>query len=104
MRKVHPDLTEDEIMKISVHSLRVWACVLLYEASKHVDFIKNRLRWVGEFYRLYLRDTPKVIQQHCNALADASIAVMELLDAKMENSFQQLTTEDTNSDEYENKH
>ena len=26
-RKVHPDLKEDEIMKFSAHSLRVWACV-----------------------------------------------------------------------------
>ena len=33
-KKLHPDLKEDEIMKFSAHSLRVWACVLLDEAGK----------------------------------------------------------------------
>ena len=47
VRKVYPDLKEDEIMKFSAHSLRVWACVLLDEAVKNADFIKNRLHWLG---------------------------------------------------------
>lgn len=80
-RRAHPDWTEEEINKISAHSVRVWACVLLSEAGKDPDFIKNRLRWLGESYRLYLRDTNKINQQHREALAQASKAVMDLLNA-----------------------
>ena len=92
------------IMKFSIHFLRVWACVLLDEACKNADFIKNRFSWLGELYRLYLGDTPKINWQHCGALAEALNAVMELLDANMENSFQNITAEDTDSGEYDNRY
>jgi hypothetical protein len=56
-KKCHPDLTKDEISCFSSHSGRVWAVVLLDEAEMNPDFIKSWLRWMGESYRLYLRDT-----------------------------------------------
>ena len=44
-RKLHPDLKEDEIMKFSAHSLRVWACVLLDEARKTLTSL--RIGFIG---------------------------------------------------------
>ncbi|KAL7524435.1 hypothetical protein ACHAXR_003466 [Thalassiosira sp. AJA248-18] len=80
----HPDWTKEEVSKISSHSGRVWPCVLLSEAGKSPDFIKNRLRWMGESYRLYLRDTAAINKQHINALQKASAEVMALLAGNLE--------------------
>ena len=55
-------------MKYSSHSIRVWACVVLDEAGMPPDFIKKRLRWMGESYRVYLRDTNKINEKHVQAL------------------------------------
>jgi hypothetical protein len=43
-RKVHPDLSEDEIKRFSSHSGRVWALVLLDKAGMSPDFCKSCLR------------------------------------------------------------
>jgi hypothetical protein len=56
----HPDLTRDKIMCFSSHSISVWAVILLDEAGMSPDFIKSRLRWMGDSYRLYLRDTKQL--------------------------------------------
>jgi hypothetical protein len=37
----HPDLSRDEIMRFSSHSIRVWAVVLLDEAGMNPNFIKS---------------------------------------------------------------
>ena len=63
-REVHPSWTEAEINRISAHSLRVWACMLLHEAGKDGDYIRKRLRWLSEAYRVYLRDSPTLASQH----------------------------------------
>ena len=68
----HPDLTRDEIMRFSSHSGRVWAIVILDEAGMLPDFIKSRLCWMGDSYRLYLRDTSILQQKHLKALERAS--------------------------------
>jgi hypothetical protein len=78
-RKVHPDLSEDEIKRFSSHSGRVWALVLLDEAGMSPDFCKSRLRWMGESYRLYLRDTSILQQKHVDALDKESSEVVQLL-------------------------
>jgi len=36
------------------------------------DFIKSRLRWMGDSYRLYLRDPSILQQKHLKALERAS--------------------------------
>jgi hypothetical protein len=54
---IGPDTTPDELKRYSAHSLRVWACILLDKAGKLPDYIKKRLRWLGDSFRMYLRDT-----------------------------------------------
>ncbi len=54
----HPDLTRDEIMQFTLHSIRVWAVVLLDEARMNADFIKSRLvGWVTRTDHIY--ETPR---------------------------------------------
>jgi hypothetical protein len=79
IKKVHPDTTLDELKCYSAHSLRVWACVLLNKAGKPPDFIKKRLCWLGDSFRLYLRDTAIIQHQHADALLAALQEVMELI-------------------------
>jgi hypothetical protein len=64
VKEVQPDTTPDKLKRYSAHSLRVWACILLNKAGKLPDYIKKRLRWLGDFFRMYLRDT--AIIQHQN--------------------------------------
>jgi hypothetical protein len=68
----HPDLTKDEIMRFTSYSIRVWAIVLLDEAKMNADFIKSRLRWMGDSYRSYLRDTAVLQTKHVSALESSS--------------------------------
>jgi hypothetical protein len=67
----HPDLTRDELMCFSSHSGRVWAIVLLHKAGMNPDLIKSQLRWMGDSYRLYLRDTAVLQHKHITALDKA---------------------------------
>ena len=85
-RKVHPDLTENEYKKFSAHSFRVWACVLLSEAGAAPDFICKRLRWEGDSYKLYLRDTSQINEQHRDHLQKESQAVMAMLADNLDES------------------
>ncbi len=78
-RAVHPDLTKDELKKISSHSGRVWALVLLDEAGMTPDFMKSHLRWMGESYRLYLWDTLILQCKHIDALNKESDKITRLL-------------------------
>jgi hypothetical protein len=59
--------------------LRVWACVLLDEAGKLPDYIKKRLSWLGNSFRMYLRDTAIIQHQHVDALLAALQEVMDLI-------------------------
>ena len=72
VKHIRPDTPKEELTKYSAHSLRVWACVLLDEAGKSAEFIKKRLRWMGDSFRMYLRDTATIHCQHREALAMAS--------------------------------
>ena len=44
MRLMRPSITEGGLTLILMHSLRVYACVLLHEARKDGPYIKLRLR------------------------------------------------------------
>jgi len=77
-RLTHPDLTPDEISRFLSHSGQVWAVVLLDEAGKIPDFIKSRLRWLGDSYRTYLQDTSVIQCQHIDALKSNSDEIMNL--------------------------
>jgi hypothetical protein len=81
VKEVWPNTTPAELKRYSAHSLRVWACVLLDEAGKLPDYIKKRLRWLGDSFRMYLRDTAIIQHLHVDALLAASQEVMDLIAA-----------------------
>jgi hypothetical protein len=63
-----PGITTANQNKYSTHSLRVWACVLLDEAGKSPDYIRKHLRWMGDSFCMYLRDTWVIQDMHREAL------------------------------------
>jgi hypothetical protein len=81
VKEVRPDTTLDKLKRYSAHSLKVWACVLLNEAGKLPDYIKKRLRWLGDSFRMYLRDTAIIQHQHVDTLLAALQEVMDLITA-----------------------
>jgi hypothetical protein len=81
VKSVRPDTTSEEIKRYSAHSLRVWSCVLLDEAGKPPDYIKRRLHWLCDSFRMYLQDTLAIQLQHVDALREASWEVMDLISA-----------------------
>ncbi len=81
VKKVRPDTIADELKRYFAHSLRVKACVVLNEAENLPDHIKKRLRWLGDCFRMYLRDTAIIQHQHVNALLSAVHEVMDLIGA-----------------------
>ena len=78
-RTVHPNMTREEISRFSLHSGRVWAVVLLDEAGMSPEFIKCRLRYLSDAYRLYLRDTSVIQSKHTDALNKDSEDIIKLL-------------------------
>ena len=85
-RTVHDDLDEKEYKRFSVHSFRVWACVLLSEAGALPDFICKRLRWESESYKLYLRDTDQINEEQRDRLKKSSATVTSMLAENMDTS------------------
>ena len=77
-KKVHPNISKMELDKVSAHSLRVWAACLLHEASQSGDYIKKRLRWLSECYRVYLRDSDVLGQKHNEALEPYSKLIAQI--------------------------
>jgi hypothetical protein len=45
------------------------------------DYIKKRLRWLGDSFRMYLRDTAIIQHQHVDALLAALQEVINLIAA-----------------------
>jgi hypothetical protein len=78
-KEVHPDLMKDELKRFSSHSGRVWALVIFDEAGMSPVFMTARLLWMGESYKLHLRDTSIQQQKHVDALSKESDAIMQLL-------------------------
>jgi hypothetical protein len=79
-KKVFPTMSKKQLNRYSAHSLRVWACVLLDEAGMSPEFIKSRLRWMGNSFRMYLRDTAIIQDKHRDVLRAASQEILDLLD------------------------
>lgn len=71
-RTVHNISAKKELAKYSSHSYRVMACVLLDTAGMSTDFIKFRLRWKSDAFKMYVRHTPKLAQTHNEATTDCS--------------------------------
>jgi hypothetical protein len=91
VKKVRPNATLDKLKRYSAQSLRVWACVLLDKVEKLPDYIKKRLRWLGDSFRMYLRDTAIIQHQHVHALLAALQEVMDLM-ASLPKDFIALST------------
>ena len=91
---MYPDISKEELMKYLTQFIRVWACVSLDEATKSPGFIMKRLRWMGESYRVYLRDTNKNNKQHNLALKESSQTVTDLIISDIDNQIQTLSDED----------
>jgi hypothetical protein len=81
VNEVRPDTTPDKLKRYSAHSLRVWACILLNEIGKLPDYIKKKLRWLSDSFRMYLRDTAIIQHQHVDALLAALQEAMDLIAA-----------------------
>jgi hypothetical protein len=100
VKKVCPDTNPDELKRHSAHSLRVWACLLLNKAGKW-------LRWLGDSFRMYLRDTAIIQRQHVDALLAALQEVMDLIAALPKNIIALSTmkegTDDPDMHEYTGK-
>ena len=77
-KAVHPYLSADKIKRLSSNSGRVWALVLLDEASMTTDFMTSDLRWMGESYKLYLHNTLVLQRKHIDTLNKESDKVMQL--------------------------
>ncbi len=84
-RTMRPTISKEEEQQYSTHLLQVWACVLLDEAGKLPDYIKKHLCWMGDSFRMYLRDTRVIQDQHHKALRALSEEVMDLVSALPDN-------------------
>ena len=80
VKTIYPNMSKVERARYSAHSLRVWACVLLDEAGMSPQFIMSRLRWMGNSFRMYLRDTDVIQDKHLDILRAASQEVIDLID------------------------
>ena len=54
-------------------------CVTLDEQGMPPDFIRKRLMWFGESYRVYLGDTNKIDDKHLEALTASASTAIEFL-------------------------
>ena len=57
-----------QLAKFSSHSYRVGACVQLHAANQDAEFIKFRLRWRSDSFKMYLRNIPALARKHLEAL------------------------------------
>jgi hypothetical protein len=85
VKKVQPSTSADDLKKYSTQSLRVWACVLLDEAGMSPSFIQKRLCWLGDSFKMYLRDTKAIQNKHLANLQSASSDVMALIGTPPDN-------------------
>ena len=74
-KAVYPDITKAELSKFSAHMIRVTACVILQIADKPAHFIKTRLRWEGDSYKTYLRNTSVLAYRHLDANKESDLAL-----------------------------
>jgi hypothetical protein len=65
--------------------------VTLGEAVSPPNFMKKRLRLMGESYCVYFRGTNKVNEQHVEALNESSQAVINLLKSVSYGNIDQLS-------------
>ena len=79
VKAIHPETSKAKLSRYSAHLLRVWACVLLDEAGMSPEFIMARLCWMGNSFRMYMRDTGIIQDKHCDILRAASQEIIDLI-------------------------
>jgi len=84
VKTIYPNMSSVERARYSAHSLRVWACVLLDELGMSPHFIMSRLRWMGNSFRMYLRDTNVIQEKHLDILHAALQELIDLIGANTE--------------------
>ena len=70
---VHNIKSELDLARYTSHSICVGACVLLHAAGKDFEYIKFRLRWRSDAFRMYLRNVTELAVQHTAVLDNAVI-------------------------------
>ena len=102
---VYPGIQKEGLSQFSSHMWRVTAAVLLQQAGKDADYTKMRLRWAGESYSLYLRNTAILAKQHLAAVSaqDAHFVDAYQLDpsALPEQPLDEIAPIDHNGDDYQ---
>ena len=53
--------------------------VLLHEAGKDWSYIKLQLRWLGDYFQIYLRNSTRIYAQHTAALIDINNDILQAL-------------------------
>ena len=102
VKKVRPSTPLAEQKQYSAHSIRVWACVLLDEAGMPASYIQKRLRWMGDSFKMYLRDTSAIQGKHVDALQASSAEVMKLISTPPEDVVRLVNTMSLDTVEDEN--
>lgn len=100
-RAVHPNMPKSEWMKFSCHSIRVWACVLLSESGRNGDYIKKRLRWLSDCYRIYLRDTDTMANKHNKCLEGYALFVKNMMTIDLPENVDYMVEEDKEMGDYD---
>jgi hypothetical protein len=85
VKKVQSSTLTDNLKKYSAYSLCVWAYVLLDRAGMSPSFIQKHLHWLGDSFKMYLRDTKAIQDKHLTALHLASANVMALIHTPPDN-------------------
>jgi hypothetical protein len=92
VKKVQPSTSAEDLKKYFTYSLRVWACVLLDEVGMSPFFIQKCLRWLGDSFKMYLRDMKAIQDKHLAALHSASADIIALIHTPPDNVAQLTAT------------
>ena len=71
-KAVHNIHSQADLQKFTAHSIRVGACVLLHSAGRDFEYIKFRLRWRSDSFRMYLRNVTALALQHADIIDDVT--------------------------------
>ena len=109
VKSVRPDTTSEDIKRYSAHSLRFGpAFCLTRQGNPPTTTRRGLLCWLGDSFRMYLRDTLAIQLQHVKALRESLQEVMDLISALPMNVIALSTsmtngTNDPDMNKYSNK-
>jgi hypothetical protein len=66
-----------ELARWTCHSIRVGACVTLFNQHKNESFIMFQLRWRSNSWKVYIRDSPHLSEAHIQAFNDGWDAMLK---------------------------